>query len=74
MKKLLKVAQADFFSGTLAMLAMLSPWEILTSELANRDILVVVFGDLRLAENVFVVFLHPGSNDNRFLKFLKKIM
>jgi hypothetical protein len=29
MKKLLKLAQKDFFSVTLAMLVMLSPWEIL---------------------------------------------
>jgi hypothetical protein len=67
MKKLLKVAQADFFSGTLAMLAMLSPWEILTSELANGDI--VVFGDLRVAENVFIAHGTPGSNDNRPREF-----
>ena len=32
------------------------------------------FGDLRVAGNVFIAHGAPGSNDNHFLKFLKKIM
>lgn len=32
------------------------------------------FGDLRVAGNVFIPHRAPGSNDNHFSKFLKKIM